>query len=394
MAPGLDGYLEGLLWEAQERLGRIDPDHLLSENEDILVETLLDEYLPKSILINWDSPTMDEIVEKPVEVYDQFDANRTHQVPGSSTTITFPLTGTGDMLKYRARHFVLGPTLGVVAAGEVRMEVAAPKLTDELIKSRIKGLRDSLAQRVAWANEDLAAFRETAEKRLRNKHAARKDRILADRDLTASIGIPIRRTGTQPPPVPARRKQVTLETRRQQAEFVPEPVLDEAVYGEVVQITMSWARSLERTGVATRLGEEDLRDLLLGTLNAYWEGAAGGELFNGAGKTDILIRHDDRNVFIAECKIWDGPQTVTDALNQLLRYLVWRDSKAALIMFIRRAKPAETITRMHTAIGQHPSHLMIRPGGTPSSRVDHILTADNEGRRISLAALPVVLPYT
>ena len=38
-------------------------------------------------------------------------------------------------------------------------------------------------------------------------------------------------------------------------------------------------------------------------LNAQFEGKAAGEVFNGQGKTDILIREGGRNAFIAECKV-------------------------------------------------------------------------------------------
>jgi hypothetical protein len=53
-------------------------------------------------------------------------------------------------------------------------------------------------------------------------------------------------------------------------------------------------------------------------------------VFNAAGKTGILIRAEDRHFFIAECKIWRGLKTVREALTQLLAYLTWRDTKAAL----------------------------------------------------------------
>lgn len=139
------------------------------------------------------------------------------------------------------------------------------------------------------------------------------------------------------------------------------------------------------------LDEEELRDLLLGNLNAYWQGGAGGELFNGSGKTDILIRHGDRNAFIAECKIWHGPKGVADALDQLLGYLVWRDSKAALVMFIKTKDPAATIEKLHAAVNAHPCYAMTKNATTPSSRVDYIITADDEGRRVSLAVFPVVI---
>lgn len=110
------------------------------------------------------------------------------------------------------------------------------------------------------------------------------------------------------PPVPARRKHIDLQTRTAQSGFVPEPLLEEAQYEAILDTVTSWAKSLERTpGTARTLKEEQLGELLLGTLNGYWQGAASGETFNASGKTDILIGHQDRNAFIAECKIWSGP---------------------------------------------------------------------------------------
>lgn len=65
--------------------------------------------------------------------------------------------------------------------------------------------------------------------------------------------------------------------------------------------------ALERSPSMTRtLNVETIRDLLLVSLNANFEGKAGAEMFNGAGKTDILVREGDRNIFIGECKIWRG----------------------------------------------------------------------------------------
>ena len=52
--------------------------------------------------------------------------------------------------------------------------------------------------------------------------------------------------------------------------------------------------------------EERLRDILLVSLNAFFEGESTGETLNGKGKTDILMRIGDRNVMVGECKIWGG----------------------------------------------------------------------------------------
>src|SRR5258706_6870808 len=84
------------------------------------------------------------------------------------------------------------------------------------------------------------------------------------------------------------------------------------------------------------MDEEDIRIILLVGLNAVYEGQATGETFNGIGKTDILIRVADTNAFIAECLVWDGEARFKKKLeDQLLQYIVWRDTKAALIVFNR-----------------------------------------------------------
>ena len=59
-----------------------------------------------------------------------------------------------------------------------------------------------------------------------------------------------------------------------------------------------------------------------------------GETFNKAGKTDILLRYENTNVFVAECKVWKGAKAHHDTIDQLLRYLTWRDSKTAIVYFV------------------------------------------------------------
>jgi hypothetical protein len=84
-------------------------------------------------------------------------------------------------------------------------------------------------------------------------------------------------------------------------------------------------------------------------LNANCEGTGGevfvgGETENGAGKTDILVRHQGLNAFIGECKFWDGPSKFGEAIEQLLSYTVWRDTKAAIISSSRDRTPRQPST--------------------------------------------------
>ncbi|TDS82703.1 hypothetical protein [Comamonas sp. JUb58] len=78
------------------------------------------------------------------------------------------------------------------------------------------------------------------------------------------------------------------------------------------------------------------------------QGKATGETFHRAGKTDILLREDDRNAFIAECKFWKGPKAFGEAIEQRLCYTTWRDSKTAILVFNRGTEISTVLTGMDT----------------------------------------------
>lgn len=93
-------------------------------------------------------------------------------------------------------------------------------------------------------------------------------------------------------------------------------------------------------------------------LNAVYEGEAKGETFNKSGKTDILISEGDRSAFIAECKIWRGQKSFSEAIDQLLSYLTWRDCKTALIVFNKNNKNfSQILESVDSTVSAHPNFL-------------------------------------
>jgi hypothetical protein len=101
------------------------------------------------------------------------------------------------------------------------------------------------------------------------------------------------------------------------------------------------------------MGEEDLRQHFLVQLNGQFEGAASGETFNFSGKTDILIREKDRNIFIAECKFWIGGKNFLATITQLLNYLSWRDTKTAVLIFNRNKDFSGVLETIEATLTNH-----------------------------------------
>lgn len=159
--------------------------------------------------------------------------------------------------------------------------------------------------------------------------------------------------------VPIKRKTIVPRrtTTAASAPFRPEPALDDAQYEAALEVLRRERNALERSPrTSSKMGEEQIRDLLLVHLNGHFEGQAAGEVFNNTGKTDILVRVEDRHIFIGECKIWKGPKTIPDTLDQLLKYLTWRDTKAALLLFIRSGVPGEIMSKAIDKFREHPNY--------------------------------------
>src|SRR6185369_6770399 len=119
-----------------------------------------------------------------------------------------------------------------------------------------------------------------------------------------------------------------------------DPTLDNETYQDILGIIHTLGVAMERhpSTFADR-HEQDLRDVFLATLSTHYPSST-GETFNNRGRTDILVRHEGSNAFVAECKFWSGLKVFHSTIDQLLGYLTWRDSKAAVISFVQETRIA------------------------------------------------------
>ncbi|NKZ80512.1 hypothetical protein GTA28_28310, partial [Rhodococcus hoagii] len=222
----LEDYLHARLQRALVELAGIDPDAFLSENTDVLVAGLLERHMPTEIVVDWNEPSRTPVTEVVTQERDRIVPGRVYRVPASKLVVSFPISGSAELLDYQASTFSISEASGKVSAGRVVVEIIERRLDAEMVRSHIERVQQDIDKRAEWANIDLRRFRSTADRSLRNAHESRKARLLNDRAVEEALGIPVHRSSAPRPPVPARRKQVALQERRTQAAFVPEPVLD------------------------------------------------------------------------------------------------------------------------------------------------------------------------
>jgi hypothetical protein len=288
-----------------------------------------------------------------------YDAREGKSYPKDVFTFHLPFTGEPDLLKVQASTFSMSSPRIAVSGQEITFEIINFGLGPESIKQQADNTVRQIVSENGYLVADLNAFNASIEQVASQAFDARKSQLLKKNDLISALGIPIRKSPSTPATfaVPARRTPV-IQTKRKpvvtEKGYKPEPALDDSIYQQILKITHDVGKQFERLP-STYAGkdEEHLRDHFLLILEPNFEGSATGETFNKAGKTDILLRHEGSNVFVAELKYWRGKKAYLDTITQLLSYLTWRDSKAAVVIFVPNKDFSSVIGTIEGATGEH-----------------------------------------
>lgn len=285
------------------------------------------------------------------------DRDRPFYISGTLITLYVPFEGDPDIFMCRPSTFTFNPPRGRIHGNVLELSISCTDHDAQSVKEELNRLLKSVREYLGWATRDLTSFNATLKDVARQHIEARRQKLLKDHGLVASLGFPLRKRPDAPTTYVApeiRRKVIPKPPPASTKAYVPEPAIEMAEYENILSIIQRTATMLERSPQAFRgMDEENLRDQFLVPLNSHYEGQTTSETFNFSGKTDILIRDGDRSVFIAECKIWRGPKSLSTAIDQLLGYATWRDTKTAILVFNRNKKLTEVLEQIPDILKSH-----------------------------------------
>lgn len=179
--------------------------------------------------------------------------------------------------------------------------------------------------------------------------------------MARSLQIPIKSREASPEvfEIPLKPKRIEIEIPDIPLKYKkPIPTIKNEIYENILEIYLNMSVVMERNPKTFReFREESIRDVFLLVLNAFFEGKATGETFNKEGKTDILIRYNNDNVFISECKFWKGPKILEETIYQLLSYTTWRDTKTAIFFFNKDTKISTVLNKIELEVPKHTCYL-------------------------------------
>ena len=356
------GVLEEHKQAVRGEAASIDGNQLLNTSVDDLCAYFVKKYqLHPPILLEDEAVAIQEEtqidVSKDPHRYIR-DPSRPFYVDGTRVILEVPFEGDANFFKVRASTFTYTPPVADIQGNTLLLSVSGTNLTQEGTKSQIDRSLDEIKQHLGWIENDVKPFNEQLDQLAREAIEARRQKLLDDQNLVASLGFPLKRREDAPTTYVApevRRKVVPELPKASTAPFKPEPVLEMEHYEYILKVVSNMVQVMERSPKAFRdMEEEDLRTHFLVQLNGHYEGKATGETFNFSGKTDILIREQDRNIFIAECKFWSGPKGLLETIDQILGYANWRDTKTAILLFNRNKNFSRILEEIPKIVESHP----------------------------------------
>jgi hypothetical protein len=347
----------------KEEVRGLQGDHLLNVSEEDLIASLVDQFRMEVPVLKEDGIYVAEHGDAQIDVSRDplrliHDRSRPHYLIGTRTVIAVPFEGDANFFKIQPQQYTLSPPIATVASCELRLVYSQINQDGEALKRQYLGVVEQIRSYLESLRNSARTFNDQLPGLVGGAVSERKSKLLRDAGMVSALGLPMKRREGAPQTyaVPMRRRPSRIERAKPTAgAFKPEPALPDEEYAFIGSILKNMVQVMERSPRAfEKMGEEDLRTHFLVQLNAQYEGQATGETFNFQGKTDILIRAEGRNVFIAECSFWGGEKKLLEKIDQLLSYLSWRDTKTALLIFNRNANFSDVLSKIATATPKHP----------------------------------------
>lgn len=330
----ISSYYQAIRGQIIQDIEALETSELEGTNTEDWVKYYMDKHGLIPIQLKPESPILEERVDK----FQRTDLLGPRTVENSKALIGLPVEpniNMEDLLKMRGDTWVNVHFEWEYRDGCIFIESnPLPDAVQQAIEHTKKNL-DSINHAIEIGNAHLPELIQQQIEKRKEQVGARTQTFI---DLANAVGAELKLTGAA-----ERRlsqvlqvKQTIAELRKPKGESKQIPKLTPGNFSTILDVIEGYALTFERTPqTIAKLGEEDIRNLILATLNGTLNLGALGEAFSKQGKTDIYMPVPEGGIFIAECKIWQGQHVISEALDQILGYLTWRDAYGVVLLFSR-----------------------------------------------------------
>jgi len=350
-------YTRALYDRMLNEINRTSEEYILNINEDEYVISINSEFCLEPIEFDFNN----YVIPKPSKIIASTDRG---SVEGYNFVLTIPFTGSPIILSLAPgqRTLISYPITVDEENSLIKASFDIFKQSTEEFESQKNNIFAAIKANLNNVNKEVEGWNNSLPQLIKNAIINLKTKITKEHKFFESLNLKVDKSTVEVfKKNPIRKKAIPRPpVKKETSRYKREPTFDDAVYKDVCDIIYDVCKSMERKP-ATYKGksEESLRDSILMFLETRYEGTtATGETFNKEGKTDILLKYEDgTNLFIAECKIWKGEKVLYDTINQLFKYLTWRDSKSAIIFFVQNKDFTNVINTLKDKIQGHENYV-------------------------------------
>lgn len=337
-----------------------DKDYILSIDENEYKEFLYEKYKLEPLTIH----TNEEQIDAPRQIkITRNERGEDYEVNGYEFRISYPYEGSSVL-------FQLSPTQRILTGHEIRVESSLVSFVLKIDKHDPEHFnrQKEQARKNAFANaeninKDVISWNNELTSIVSRYFSEIKNRYVSENAFFEAINVKVDQNTKSVFSVPTIQKKSIPQPKAQKKEFTSEPSMNSEMYQDTLKVIYDFGRSMERKpSLYKGKNEEDICDLFVAIMETRYDSTTvTGETFNKGGKTDILLKYQDgTNLFVAECKWWKGEKEFSEAINQLFdNYLTWRDSKTALLFFVKNKEIATVCEKIKLEAMKHPYYLDI-----------------------------------
>ena len=388
-----------------ERINLIKSE-ILEEDDDYLMsidtEELVEYYLQKAKLfepvdIKFDqktlSPRKEVVTIRANERSFPYNNQGDLKMEKEYVDVCIPVTDDQDIYlinNLRTKNIVSGGSpIFKIEDKEIIMSIETKgygvELSTEQIQSKIEQDTIRIKNWFDLKNVEISRNNSESPEIIKDFITNRKKKLLADdrkiNELSKTMNIPLKKNPKlEATKVRLQKKRIIDKVKPRGGNSSQQYVLNRERVLDLVAIIDNQGHQFERIpNTCSKLQEEDLRDLILVGLNAIFEGSATGETFSKKGRTDIFLRIDKGNILIAECKNWSGEGLYLKTIDQILRYVTWRDNFGIIIVFCRRKNFTNVLDTAFNALGKHNAIIgSVLKRGSTRLISKHVLPEDDQ----------------